>query len=83
MDATEELRIDVDFLAVKIEDLEERLEGLEKENAALKATIYNGIRVKVSSTETKLYDEIHVWYGEGANATLILWENPDEHRDGG
>ena len=50
---------------------------LEKENAELKALIHNGIRVKVSSTESKLYDEIHVWYGEGANGTLILWNKGD------
>ena len=53
------------------------LEDLRKENARLKALIHNGISVKVFPTETKLYDEIKVWYGEGANGTLILqnkWE---------
>ena len=54
------------------------LEDLRKENAELKALIHNGIRVKVSSTETKLYDEIHVWYGEGANGTLILWNKGEK-----
>ena len=57
--------------------VEAERDELFKENARLKALIHNGVSVKVFPTETKLYDEIKVWYGEGANGTLILqnkWE---------